>query len=127
MLQSFATSQKNLGTSYVDSLVMHSPMRTHADTMKVWRTFEALHQQGLVRQLGISNIYSLAAFKRIFEEATVKPAVVQNRFYEQTGKYNACLFSVVRPPTEPRTRCSHQFRVWPACLGACLRALRVRG
>jgi len=32
--QSFATSLRNLGTDYIDSLVMHSPMRTHQQSME---------------------------------------------------------------------------------------------
>lgn len=31
--QSFATSLRNLGTDYIDSLVLHSPMRTHDQSM----------------------------------------------------------------------------------------------
>lgn len=33
--ESLQISLKNLGTNYIDSLVMHSPMRTHRDTMEV--------------------------------------------------------------------------------------------
>lgn len=33
-----------------------------------------------VQQLGISNIYDLKALQKIFKEAEVKPAVVQNRW-----------------------------------------------
>jgi aryl-alcohol dehydrogenase-like predicted oxidoreductase len=32
--QSFATSLVNLGTDYVDSLVLHSPLRTHEQSMQ---------------------------------------------------------------------------------------------
>ena len=92
--QSVATSLKNLGVSYIDSVVLHSPMRTHADTMTVWRTLEAFTASPssdaagappVVRQLGVSNIYDLTALQKIYEDATVKPAVVQNRFYGDTG------------------------------------------
>ena len=31
--QSFASSLRNLGTDYIDSLVLHSPMRTHDQSM----------------------------------------------------------------------------------------------
>lgn len=33
--QSLEVSLRNLGTTYIDSLVMHGPMRTHRDTMEV--------------------------------------------------------------------------------------------
>mmetsp|Transcript_63215 Transcript_63215/g.186851 ORF Transcript_63215/g.186851 Transcript_63215/m.186851 type:complete len:182 (-) Transcript_63215:178-723(-) len=63
---------------------MHGPMSTHEDTMKVWRVFESFVDDGRVRNLGISNCYDLGEFKRIFEEARIKPAVLQNRFYDQS-------------------------------------------
>lgn len=83
--QSFARSLQNLRTSYVDSLVLHSPMRSHAESMQVWRAFEELVDSGQVRQLGVSNIYELTALQRLHAEARVKPAVVQNRFYAKSG------------------------------------------
>ena len=41
--QSFAVSQANLQTDYVDSLVLHSPFESHDDTMLAWRAMEALY------------------------------------------------------------------------------------
>lgn len=35
VFQSFQTSQKNLQTEYIDSLVLHSPMKSHKETMEV--------------------------------------------------------------------------------------------
>ncbi len=82
--QSFATSQKNLGVDTVDSLVLHSPLRSHEQTMLVWRAMEDLQRAGVVRMLGISNCYELEVFKSIYDEATVKPSVLQNRFYSES-------------------------------------------
>ncbi|WIA43819.1 hypothetical protein OEZ86_010235 [Tetradesmus obliquus] len=83
--QSFATSQRNLHTQHIDSLVLHSPLPSHSQSMEVWRAFEELADAGQVGQLGISNIYDLQALQAIFEQARVKPAVVQNRFHATTG------------------------------------------
>lgn len=38
--QSLKASLQNLNTTYIDSLVMHSPMRTHRDTMEVTKDFK---------------------------------------------------------------------------------------
>lgn len=46
----------------------------------MWREFESLVEAGRVRQLGISNIYDLRALQNIYNDADVKPAVVQNRY-----------------------------------------------
>jgi diketogulonate reductase-like aldo/keto reductase len=83
--QSLEKSLKNLKTDYIDSLVMHSPMRTFEETMKVWKIFEEFVKIGKVKQIGISNIYSLTDLMKIFKIAEVKPAVIQNRFYLQTN------------------------------------------
>ena len=43
--QSLATSLRNLQTTYIDSLVLHSPLDSHKNTMVVWREFEAFVRQ----------------------------------------------------------------------------------
>lgn len=79
---SLETSLKNLHTEYLDSWVMHSPYESMEETMIAWRTMEEAVDAGQVRQLGMSNCYSLDVFKELYEEARHKPAVLQNRFYE---------------------------------------------
>lgn len=83
--QSFEASKRNLGTNYIDSLVLHSPLFPYANLMKVWRAMEEVYARGEARQLGISNCYDLELLIRLYEDATIKPAVVQNRFYDQSG------------------------------------------
>ena len=46
---------------------------------------EGLHQAGRVRQLGISNCYDTELFRWLLKTSAVKPAVLQNRFYEKSG------------------------------------------
>lgn len=83
--QSFAQSQQNLQTDYVDCLILHSPLATYAQTMEVWSAMEDIQQAGGARQLGISNCYDLGVLQALYADASVKPAVVQNRFYRDTG------------------------------------------
>jgi diketogulonate reductase-like aldo/keto reductase len=82
--QSFEVSKKNLGVSDIDGLILHSPLETLDRTMVVWQAMEQIHRQGEVKLLGISNCYDLALLKQINEAASIKPAIVQNRFYEDT-------------------------------------------
>jgi diketogulonate reductase-like aldo/keto reductase len=88
--QSFETSKQNLQTEYVDSLILHSPMAPHTILMTVWRAMESIQKTGGARQLGISNCYHIEVMRALYADADVKPAVVQNRFYQQTG-YDADL------------------------------------
>jgi diketogulonate reductase-like aldo/keto reductase len=83
--QSFETSIKNLQTEYVDSLILHSPMAPHTLLMRAWKAMEKIQTVGGARQLGISNCYNIEVLKSLFADADVKPAVVQNRFYQETG------------------------------------------
>jgi diketogulonate reductase-like aldo/keto reductase len=88
--QSFEASKKNLQTEYVDSLILHSPMAPHALLMKVWNAMETIQKSGGARQLGISNCYNTEVIRSLYANANVKPAVVQNRFYQET-EYDADL------------------------------------
>lgn len=82
---SLEVSLKNLKTSYLDSWVLHSPMETMDETLQVWRVMEEGVEQGKVRQLGVSNCYSLDDFQTIYQNARIKPAVLQNRFYAESN------------------------------------------
>jgi diketogulonate reductase-like aldo/keto reductase len=46
---------------------------------------ETAIDSGKVRQLGMSNCYSLEFFKELYEQARHKPAVLQNRFYQDSN------------------------------------------
>lgn len=82
--QSFDASKKNLGIAFVDSLILHSPLATLDQTMTAWHAMEQIHHQGATKQIGISNCYDLALLEQIYEQAKIKPTILQNRFYQET-------------------------------------------
>ncbi|KAF1912040.1 aldo-keto reductase-like protein [Ampelomyces quisqualis] len=73
----------NTTYSHVDCLLLHSPLPTIQETLQAWKVLETYVPEA-IRTLGISNV-TLPVLEAIYNNATVKPAVVQNRFYEQTG------------------------------------------
>ena len=83
--QSFALSLRNLGTDYLDCLVLHSPLPSAKQTLEVWQALESLVDARGVRQLGISNCYRTEQLEALYDSARIKPAVVQNRFYAESG------------------------------------------
>ena len=83
--QSFEASLRNLQTNYLDGLLLHSPLPAVAQTLQVWRAMEALFDAGGVRYLGISNCYRLEQLRALRDAARIKPVLVQNRFYADTG------------------------------------------
>ena len=69
--------------SYIDCLVMHSPLRTLSQTLEAWTALEGFVPHK-IHHLGISNV-QLPLLKELYEAATIKPSVVQNRFYPATS------------------------------------------
>ena len=83
--QSLLASLSNLRTTYLDSLVLHSPMKTLEQTMAVWRVFEEFVGEKQVVFLGISNCYDASLLRQIYAQSTIKPTFLQNRFHRATG------------------------------------------
>ncbi|HEY5957144.1 MAG TPA: aldo/keto reductase [Polyangiaceae bacterium] len=85
--QSLASSLEHLQTEYIDAYLLHGPsMRVGIGALdwEAWRSMETLTQRGKARLIGISNV-TLDQLQLLFAEATVKPAIVQNRCYARFG------------------------------------------
>lgn len=85
ILCSLEVSLKNLQTSYLDSLILHSPIVPYSEMKKAWQTLEQIYNQKVVKHIGISNCYEFDFLEKIYLDANVKPSFVQNRFYDQSG------------------------------------------
>lgn len=84
---SIASSLANLQTgsaedTYIDCLVLHSPLPTYTETEKAWQIFSS-YVPHKIRALGISNT-SFSILKSLNSNMEIKPSVVQNRFHEAT-------------------------------------------
>ncbi len=82
--RSFEVSKRNLDTDYLDALILHSPIAPFESTLEAWGAMEDVYAAGEARQLGISNCYDLPVLQALYQSARVKPAIVQNRFYQAT-------------------------------------------
>jgi diketogulonate reductase-like aldo/keto reductase len=67
---------------YIDCLVLHSPLPTITETLQAWKAF-SFWVPSRIHSLGISNT-TLQMLQELHAEATIKPSVVQNRFYPDT-------------------------------------------
>lgn len=85
VITSLNVSLTNLRTDYLDSLLIHSPMRTFEATLSVWRVFETFVKEGRVRAIGLSNTYDIHTLERLYNAAEIKPSFLQNRFYSKSG------------------------------------------
>ncbi|MCH2211597.1 MAG: aldo/keto reductase [Fuerstiella sp.] len=85
--QSFAGSLEHLGVENVDCFLLHGPETANGLTpgdRAVWRAIEAIHDRGLTRLIGVSNV-SLEQLKLFCRHAHIQPHVVQNRCYAVQG------------------------------------------
>lgn len=81
--------------SYIDTLVLHSPLPTLKDTIEAWTTVET-YVPHHIRNVGISNCPE-GTLEALYNspQVRIKPAVVQNRFYADTG-YDAAVRAFCR-------------------------------
>ena len=85
--QSMASSLDHLGTSYVDSYVLHGPSSNHDWTdadAEVWEAMRKERDAGRTRLLGVSNV-SLRHLQEMAASRAELPVFVQNRCYARLG------------------------------------------
>lgn len=83
-LNNLRHSEDSSDESYIDCLVLHSPLPSMKETQEAWRAMEG-HVPQQARTLGISNVYQVDVLRALYDFASVKPSVVQNRFYPDSG------------------------------------------
>lgn len=81
-LSNLRPTQDSEEGTYLDCLLLHSPLPTIDQTLQAWHLLESYvpHQ---IKALGISNV-TLPVLREIYDTSTIKPSVVQNHFYPQT-------------------------------------------
>lgn len=85
--QSFESSLEHLGTTSIDSYVLHGPYEARgiaAADREVWRAMEGLLEAGQVKLLGVSNV-SPSQLDELVSFSAVPIAFVQNRCFARTG------------------------------------------
>lgn len=68
--------------TYIDCLLLHSPLPTVEETLDAWSIMQT-YVPTQIRTLGISNV-DLPTLELIYQNSSVKPSIVQNRFYART-------------------------------------------
>jgi len=80
---SVLSSLKNFETNYLDSVLLHGPLRPIGlgeEEKEAWRALEALVDEKLTRTIGVSN-FSRVQLEELLSWARVKPAFIQNRCF----------------------------------------------
>ncbi|KAL7930843.1 NADP-dependent oxidoreductase domain-containing protein [Trichoderma chlorosporum] len=81
--ESIQQSLEHLQVDYLDSLLLHVPFEDDEDNIVAWKVLETFVPH-TIRSLGLSN-FKLPQLEQVYASATIKPAIVQNRFYKDTG------------------------------------------
>ncbi|KAL9124332.1 MAG: hypothetical protein Q9217_006332, partial [Psora testacea] len=81
--ESIQQSLEHLQVNYFDALLLHIPFENDSDNLVAWKVFESFVPY-TIRSLGVSN-FKLSQLEEVYNSATVKPIIVQNRFYRETG------------------------------------------
>jgi 2,5-diketo-D-gluconate reductase A len=85
-------SLRALGTDYLDLWLVHWPPRAAA-SVRTWREFLAVRDEGLARAVGVSN-YSLAQIDELVRATGEAPAV--NQIHWNPRRYDATLLQGLR-------------------------------
>jgi diketogulonate reductase-like aldo/keto reductase len=81
-LDSFEQSLDRLGLQVLDLLLIHWPVPDLDRYVETWHAFEKLYADGRVRAIGVSNFH-IPHLQRLFDEASVMPAVNQVELHPQ--------------------------------------------
>ncbi|KAF7982749.1 hypothetical protein HWV62_26636 [Athelia sp. TMB] len=73
---SIQNSLKNLGLTYVDLYLIHSPRLAKPDIPTSWKEFEKVKEQGYAKSIGVSN-FNVEELTILINSAKVVPAVNQ--------------------------------------------------
>jgi diketogulonate reductase-like aldo/keto reductase len=77
-LRAFDGSRRELGLEYVDLYLIHWPVpRLRQES---WKAFLKLHEQGLIRSIGVSN-YTIPHLEELLASSPLPPAVNQVEFH----------------------------------------------
>jgi diketogulonate reductase-like aldo/keto reductase len=81
-IASFEQSLDRLGLQVLDLLLIHWPVPDLDRYVETWHAFEKLYADGRVRAIGVSNFH-IPHLQRLFDEASVVPAVNQIELHPQ--------------------------------------------
>ena len=75
-LREFEGSLKRLNIDYLDMYLIHYPCPQIGEFPQAWKALEHLYEQGLVKNIGVSNFHR-NHLEKLFTTANIKPVVDQ--------------------------------------------------
>jgi diketogulonate reductase-like aldo/keto reductase len=84
VVQHIKQSLQNIDLDYIDLYLMHLPLETNEENLRVYRILESFVDQGLIKSIGVSN-FNIEQLQYIIDHARIKP--VLNQFQSYPGKH----------------------------------------
>lgn len=81
-------SLKLIDLGYIDLYLIHFPLETNEDNLRVWKVLETYVKSGLIKSIGVSN-FDEDQLGYLLEHAEIKP--VLNQFQSYPGKHQQSL------------------------------------
>ncbi len=81
-------SLKALDMDYIDLYLIHFPLETDEENLRVWRVLETFVDKGLIKSIGVSN-FNEDQLSYLIKHARIKP--VLNQFQSYPGKHQQAL------------------------------------
>jgi len=81
-------SLKALDLSYIDLYLIHFPLESNEENLRVWRILETFVDQGLIKSIGVSN-FNEEQLTYLINHARIKPVI--NQFQSYPGKHQQSL------------------------------------
>lgn len=79
-----------LDLEYIDLYLIHFPLESNEENLRVWRVLETFVEQGLIKSIGVSN-FNEEQLAYILEHANILP--VLNQFQSYPGKHQQSLIN----------------------------------
>jgi len=86
--QHVEASLKAIDLDYIDLYLVHFPLETNEENLRVWSVLEDYVDQGRIKSIGVSN-FSEAQLAYLLKHARIKP--VLNQFLSYPGKHQQSL------------------------------------
>ncbi len=77
-------SLQNIDLEYIDLYLMHFPLETNEENIRVYRILESIVDQGLIKSIGVSN-FNIEQLQYLIDHVRIKP--VLNQFQSYPGKH----------------------------------------
>ena len=81
-------SLQAIDCDYIDLYLIHFPLETHEENLRVWRILERYVDEGRLKSIGVSN-FNEEHLSHLLEHARIKP--VLNQFLSYPGHHNQAL------------------------------------